>query len=103
MKNLMFYVKFAILLAIIGWIARAWAVKPINPPQELMEESANVQMLHRGYCDWQKRQVLCMVGIDQLTETYWLLVFNDEGVLTHVVHNKNGKEETKWVHPLIGV
>jgi hypothetical protein len=101
MKRFIETLKVFAIIVLVFWALKAWALKPVAPPEELMQESANVQLIHRGVCNWEDRQVLCMVGIDHATETYWLLVFNNEGVLTHVVNNKDNVETIRWVHPLL--
>jgi hypothetical protein len=101
MKNLSFYLKFAIVLVIIGWIAKAWALKPVAVPDHIIAESAGAVTIHKGSCKTSAEEAMCIVGHVEETDTFWLLLFED-GVLYKVMTVKNGKEETKWLHPSKG-
>ena len=98
MKNLMFYIKFALVLALIGWIAKAWALTPTPTPDSLAQEAINAVTIHQGICPTPKGQVLCMVGYDEAANTYWMLLFDNEGVLYQVVEMKEGAHRVRWTH-----
>jgi hypothetical protein len=95
--------KVAVVILLVVWALKAWAIKPVQPPAELMQESANAQLIHRGVCDHDDRQVLCLVGYDEAANTFWFLFFNNDGVLTHVVTSHKNVEQTRWVHPMLSV
>jgi hypothetical protein len=97
----MIFQKRYMAVVMAFYFANSFALSPVSPPDELLQESANVQLVHRGLCTWQDQQVHCMVGIDMATETYWLLVFDEKGTLTHVVNNKDNIETIRWVHPML--
>jgi hypothetical protein len=96
MKNLMFYVKFAILLAIMGWIAKAWAV-PNDVKAEVLQGTVGV---HQGGCEWQGRKMPCQIYFREADETIYLVLYTDDTTaITHVVRVKDKVETILYVNP----
>jgi hypothetical protein len=99
MKTLRIFV--VIMLLCIAW--NAWALKPMAAPEALQQEAANSVVIHKGTCQHEQREELCMVGYDQAKDTFWLLLFNQEGVMFRVVEVKDGKETIRWSHPELSI
>lgn len=97
MKNLMFYLKFAIVLVVIGWIAKAWAV----PPEVKAEVVNNSVEVHRGGCNWREMKVPCQIFYNEKDEIVYLVIYTlDLKDITHVVKVTSDKvEEILWVNP----
>lgn len=96
MKNLIFYIKFALVLALIGWIAKAWAV-----PDDVRAEVTQYPVVHQGGCVWQEREAPCQIFYNEAGETIYLVIYTfDLTEITHVVKvTEDKKEEILWVNP----
>jgi len=95
MKTLKVFI--VIMLVLIAW--KAYALKPMAAPEALQQEAADAQIVYKGTCEHEKRQELCMVGYDQAKDTFWLLLFNQEGVMFKVVEMKGEVQRVRWTHP----
>lgn len=93
--------KIFLVIVLLMLAFKAWALKPEPVPVELQQEAANSELVHQGVCATPPvgKEELCMVGYDQATDTFWMLLFNDEGVLYQVVEIKGDKHRTRWIHP----
>lgn len=91
--------KALLFAALLFAASFAHALKPAKVPQSLMEESKGSEIVHQGLCQTKSEQALCIVGYKKETDTFWLLLFNDEGVLYKVVTVHQAVEKTRWVHP----
>lgn len=96
MKNLTFIIKFAIVLAIMGWIAKAWAV----PEEVKLEVTAN-PVVYQGGCAWRNIEAPCQVFYNQSAEVIYLVIYTaDLKEITHVVKvTEDKKEMVLWVNP----
>lgn len=96
MKNLTFIIKFAILLLIMGWIAKAWAV----PPEVKAEVLTGSVQAHQGTCLYQAQEVKCQIFYRESDETIYLVIYTDDTTaITKVVKVKDKVEETIWKNP----
>lgn len=96
MKNLTFIIKFAIVLAIMGWIAKAWAV----PPEVKAEVLTGSTQVHQGLCNYQAQEVKCQIFYRESDETIYLVIYTDDTTaITKVVKVKDKKEVTIYANP----
>lgn len=95
--------KVFIIIMLVLFALKAFALKPVAVPQELQQEAANAQMIHKGVCATPTGEELCMVGYDQAADTFWMLLFNKDGVLFQVVQLKGDNYLVRWSHPSIVV
>jgi len=92
----MFIVKFAIVLAIMGWIAKAWAV-PADVKAEVLTGS---QQVHQGLCNYQAQEVKCQIFYRESDETIYLVIYTDDTTaITKVVKVKDKVETNVWLNP----
>lgn len=98
----MFYLKVIFILLVVSWMLKAHAIKPSPVPTALQEESANSIVQYKGRCEYEHKVDNCMIGYDQATDTAWLLLFTDTGVLYKIV-SKKGEDAptTRWIHPAL--
>lgn len=89
----------ALIFALIFLATNALALKPHPVPEALQAEAKGADTVYIGRCNYQKREENCLVGHNKVTQTTWLLLFDNSGVLYKVVTEKDGKEQTRWSHP----
>lgn len=96
MKNLMFYLKFAIVLVVIGWIAKAWAV-----PNDVKAEVTQYPIVHQGGCQWREMKVPCQIFYNEKDEIVYLVIYTlDLKDITHVVKVTSDKvEHVLYINP----
>jgi hypothetical protein len=96
MKNLMFIVKFALVLFIMGWIAKTWAV-----PAEVKAEVTAHPVVFQGGCAWRNIEAPCQIFYNQPAEVIYLVIYTaDLKEITHVVKVTEDKQETVlYVNP----
>jgi len=89
MKNLMFIIKFAIVLAIMGWIVKAWAV-----PKELVQLISPLPVVHEGGCIWRQAEMPCQIFYDQGNDLIYLVFYSaDLKEVTFIAAVTNDKKE----------
>lgn len=99
MKTLRIFLVIMLVLVVV----KAYALKPQSVPQDIQAEAAESQIIFVGKCPHQGRDENCVIAQDVVKDVFWVLLFNNEGVLFKVVAIIDGKEQQKWVHPSLSV
>lgn len=93
-------IRLTILIVLIAWVMFAHAIKPSPVPTTLQEESGNAEVQYKGQCEYEYKIDNCMIGYDVTTDTVWLLLFTQQGVLFKIISKKGDDvPQVRWVHP----
>ena len=90
--RLLFWACYLVLLCFAASVALA---EP--PPKSLLAHVGSQQLVHNQLCDFRDmKAVECLVFVDLSTGVVWMVLFDKEMEISHVVEFKDKKSEVVW-------
>lgn len=91
-----------VVLCLVPLLVWGQKLQPEKVPDALLQEAGPAVLIHRGTCEREQKEVLCMVAIHPTTDILWMLLFNEDGVLYQVLNiNSAGVETIRWTHSML--
>ena len=88
-----------VTLAVLADMASAQS-KPYPIPEAVKAQGLDVEIVFKGKCPYQGRDMLCIAGVHSSGEYGLMLLYNDHGILVMVVKLAvGGGDQMLWTHP----
>lgn len=91
------FLGFVVFIILILAMAAAIAVE--TPPRALLQHVSNFPIVHSDECNVKSLGIedrSCLIYYDERNDAVWVVLFDDNVDITHVIVNVKGQEAVAW-------